>query len=293
MAATLCTPSRDTPSITYSGPSKNSCTSTPSLRCPRPLIPPTRVATAQRTSSRDQHLVTPSDPADSRGFTTALNSVPVVPTAAAAAAVTAVVEASDGDAGGGSEGEEGGGTRNGSGASTVVEAALRGLDEEARGANELMRRFWARFTDEAKAAEEAAAAAASAAAADAAAASAAHIEPMQPGGAVGIVIQPILQSILKARSWARSVALVCCTDHLPKPCLSETNCFTVMKPNDSAISISCAAVRTHHSYLGVLAALRFIGTMIVLCFHIFNHTDDVSPGCGSYIGAHATLAAQT
>jgi hypothetical protein len=45
-------------------------------------------------------------------------------------------------------------------------------------------------------------------------------------------------------------------------------------------------------HLGVLAALRFIGTMIVLCFHIFNHTDDVSPGCGSYIGAHATLAAQ-
>ena len=51
-------------------------------------------------------------------------------------------------------------------------------------------------------------------------ASAAHIEPMQPGGAVGIVIQPILQSILKARSWARSVALVCCTNHLQKPCLS-------------------------------------------------------------------------
>jgi hypothetical protein len=46
-------------------------------------------------------------------------------------------------------------------------------------------------------------------------------------------------------------------------------------------------------HLGVLAALRFIGTMLMLCFHIFNHPGDGSSGCGSYIGAHATLAAQT
>ena len=85
-----------------------------------------------------------------------------------------------------------------------------------------------------------------------AAAAAAHIESIQPRGAFDIIIQPILQSILKARSRTRSAALVCCTNHLPKLCLSETNCFTVMKPNDSAISISCAAVRTHHSYLGTL-----------------------------------------
>ena len=66
--------------------------------------------------------------------------------------------------------------------------------------------------------------------------------------------------------------------------------------NISAISITqqiSIFIALSVVHLGVLAALRFIGTMIVLCFHIFNHTDDGSPDCGSYNGANATLAAQT
>mmetsp|Transcript_20258 Transcript_20258/g.68628 ORF Transcript_20258/g.68628 Transcript_20258/m.68628 type:complete len:239 (+) Transcript_20258:705-1421(+) len=57
------------PSTTNSSPWRNSWTRTPSLTRPRPLVLPTSVCTASRTSATDRHAVTPSLPADSKGLT--------------------------------------------------------------------------------------------------------------------------------------------------------------------------------------------------------------------------------
>jgi len=72
MAATLCTPSLLTISITYSWPSRYSCTSTALFTRPNPLILPMILPKAAWTSCRLRQRVTSSDPALSTGLTITL-----------------------------------------------------------------------------------------------------------------------------------------------------------------------------------------------------------------------------
>mmetsp|Transcript_35194 Transcript_35194/g.110804 ORF Transcript_35194/g.110804 Transcript_35194/m.110804 type:complete len:204 (-) Transcript_35194:2176-2787(-) len=72
MATHLCTPSRLTWSMTNSSPSRYSCTSTPMLRWPRPLIFPLTERKASCTSSVLLQRKTSSVPADSMGLTMTL-----------------------------------------------------------------------------------------------------------------------------------------------------------------------------------------------------------------------------
>jgi len=77
MAATLCTPSLLTISITYSWPSRYSCTSTASLIRPSPLTLPMILPKASSVSCKLRHSVTLSDPALSRGLTMSLKGLGV------------------------------------------------------------------------------------------------------------------------------------------------------------------------------------------------------------------------
>jgi len=70
IATTLCSPSRLTISMTYSWPSKYSCTSTALLTRPNPFTLPMICRNAILTSSALEQKVTSSDPALSTGFTT-------------------------------------------------------------------------------------------------------------------------------------------------------------------------------------------------------------------------------
>mmetsp|Transcript_31384 Transcript_31384/g.42837 ORF Transcript_31384/g.42837 Transcript_31384/m.42837 type:complete len:206 (-) Transcript_31384:496-1113(-) len=72
-ATSLCTPSRDTLSITYSCPARNSCTNTTSFSSPSPFTFPRIRLNAVSASSRVWHRNTSSVPALSTGFTTHLN----------------------------------------------------------------------------------------------------------------------------------------------------------------------------------------------------------------------------
>ena len=60
-------------SITYSFPTRNSCTSTLSLIRPTPFLLPRMRSKATSASSSDEHRNTSSVPADIPGFTTHLN----------------------------------------------------------------------------------------------------------------------------------------------------------------------------------------------------------------------------
>mmetsp|Transcript_15237 Transcript_15237/g.34246 ORF Transcript_15237/g.34246 Transcript_15237/m.34246 type:complete len:202 (+) Transcript_15237:2796-3401(+) len=75
MPATLCSPSLLTISITYSCPSRYSCTRIDELTMPSPLILPISKWKATSTSSLLRHRVTPSEPALSIGLTMALKGL--------------------------------------------------------------------------------------------------------------------------------------------------------------------------------------------------------------------------
>mmetsp|Transcript_22633 Transcript_22633/g.59796 ORF Transcript_22633/g.59796 Transcript_22633/m.59796 type:complete len:213 (+) Transcript_22633:872-1510(+) len=66
----LCTPSLDTWSTTYSLPFRNSWHSTAAPWLPTFCCAPIRTSKCSRASSSEWHSFTPSEPADSTGFTT-------------------------------------------------------------------------------------------------------------------------------------------------------------------------------------------------------------------------------